>query len=147
MEPPQSRFRVVEKDGRLIVIDNGEPVETLVKHSHDVLTPGKRRRLDRDPPVATNSRAGRPSVPAGGKSTISLPVGPGGEAREVEITGGVMGRFVMSLFALMLLFVFGGVFLIFGIIILSIILGGTQKGREPLFKRLFRLWARWVAGA
>lgn len=151
MEAPPSRYRVVERDGRLVVIDNGEELEPLVRHSHEVVTPAKRRARDRlaAPQSTAPARTSRSSGATGpsGKPTINLPIGPDGASQPVEITGSVMGRVVSSVFGLMLLFVFGGPFLILGLIVASAALGAAKPGGKSLIKRLLHGWARWIASA
>ncbi|NNC73865.1 MAG: hypothetical protein HKN78_13450 [Sphingomonadaceae bacterium] len=146
MEPPPSRYRVVEEDGRLVVIDNGEPLEPLVKHSHKVVTPGKMRaRANRDHARHAPVRSPRTKVGAG--STMDLPLGRDGAMKSVALSSKAMGRAAGSLFALVLLFVFAGPFLVIFLVIAALALGGTKPGDERLGKKAFRAWARWVTKA
>lgn len=143
MEPPPSRFSVIERDGRLIVIDNGEELEPLVTHTHEVMTPAKRRAQDARR-ASRKDLGGRPVSHQTDRGTINLPIGPGGAAQPVELTAGVIARLVTSFFLVMLVFVFGGVLVIIGLVLAAILLGRGKAGSDAPAKRLLRAWARWI---
>ena len=143
-DAPPSRYKVIEQDGRLVVIDNGEPLEPLVKHSHDVVTPGKMRtRANKKTLQRPITQKARPNSATG--SAIELPLGPNGAMMAVEIDSAVLGKLISSLFAVIVLFFIVGPFLIFAII-LAVVIGSGKSGEERVGKKALRAWARWVAG-
>lgn len=145
-DAPPSRYRVVEKDGLLVVIDNGEPLESLVMHSHPVVTPRKQRAAAKKTRTLEASTEARQLSP-GDRPSLSLPVGPGGNRREVPIDQAVTNRIGVSIIAAIAVFIFAGPVLVFPVIAIAVALSFRRSDGESITKKLFRGWARWIARA
>lgn len=141
MDPPRSRYQVIEKDRRLIVLDRGEPVKTLVHHSHPVVTPGRMRaeaHTDRlaGPPVKSRRADGRSA------RTDSLsPTTP----RATAYNGKSLGRIAASIAIMFFLLIFFWPFLVPLAVVGWVLLGFIGSKEDPGYRKLFRAYARWIA--
>ncbi|WP_298019561.1 hypothetical protein [uncultured Parasphingopyxis sp.] len=143
MEPPPSRYSVIEKDRRLFVFDRGEPVMTLVHHAHPGETPGKRRERAKAERKARTNAPGLPQARAAAKR-------PERRSKPATSTNGpasnkAAGRLIGSIAAFsVLIFLFWPLLLPL-LFIGAVALGVLQNQGQSAHKRVLGAWWRWVS--